>query len=471
MKKSELAFAVLQVPVDYIAVIIAAFLAFYLRLNTSWAGSDPVLFSFQEYIFVALIVGLAWLLFFRIAGMYNMRRSQRLVVELYRTFLGVSAGTMGVIIFLFLMRELFFSSRFIILATWIMAIILVTVGRFILRKIQIGLYRKGIGVNRIVVIGKNRTSGIIVDDLGSSSKKGYEIIKVLNAPMDCDSTTKALEELKLIHKKNKIDQIIQTDPLTPRDNVVKLIDFADDEKIIFKYAPDLFQTAATNIDVWPVAGIPLVELKQTPLEGWGRVSKRVVDVIFSAIAVVILSPVMLIIAIAVKIDSRGPVFFSYDRIGRNGKPFKYFKFRSMQDKAHVLRYDPKFQKEHQNLREGTPMIKFRDDPRITRVGRFIRKYSLDEWPEFINVFIGRMSLVGPRPHEPEEVAKYKKHHKQVLILKAGITGMPQISGRSDLDFEEEVRLDTYYIENWSLKLDLYILFRTPFVLLKKRSAL
>ena len=136
-----------------------------------------------------------------------------------------------------------------------------------------------------------------------------------------------------------------------------------------------------------------------------------------------------------------------------------------------MRYDPEFQAKVENMRKGTPMLKFKNDPRLTRVGHFIRQYSIDELPEFFNVFIGRMSLVGPRPHEPEEVATYQKHHKKVLTLKPGVTGLPQISGRSDLNFEEEVRLDTYYIENWSLKLDLYILFRTPLVLLKRRQAL
>ncbi len=471
MKKSELAFAVMQVPLDYIAVEAAAFLAYYLRVTTDLAGDGPVLFSFTSFAIVALVVGVIWLLFFSMAGMYNLRRSQRLIDELYRTFIGVSMGTMAVIIIIFLLRELFFSSRFIILATWILAIFLVTTGRFLMRRAQISLYRRGVGVNRVVVVGKNRASGTIVSDLSSSNKKGYEILEVLPSPRNDSDTLKTLKDLKRIHKSRKIDQVIQTDPLVPRNDVVRLIDFADEHRIVFKYAPDIFQTQATNIDVRPVAGIPLVELKRTPLDGWGRVAKRTLDIIGSAILIILSSPIMLFIALAIKIDSPGPVFFSYRRIGQNGEPFTYFKFRSMVRDAHKLRYNPKFRSKMKNLREGTPMIKFKDDPRITKIGRFIRKTSLDELPEFFNVFIGKMSLVGPRPHEPEEVATYQKHHRRVLTLKPGVTGLPQISGRSDLDFEEEVRLDTYYIENWSLKLDLQILFRTPFVLLKKRRAL
>lgn len=471
MKKSELAFAVIQVPVDYIAVVGAAFLAYWLRVSTDLAGDGPLLFSFSQYALIAFSVGVFWLILFALGGMYNLRRSQRAIDELYRSFLGVSAGTMAVIIVIFLLSEWFFSSRFIILATWLFAIIFVTLGRSIIRQIQVGLYRKGIGANRIIVVGKNRASGIIVSSLTDPVKHGYEMLEVLPTPMNEDATRKVIESLARLHKQKKIDQIIQTDPLIPRIHMVQLIDFADEHKIVFKYAPDIFQTQATNIDVRPVAGIPLVELKRTPLDGWGRVAKRLLDIIVSAIFIIISSPVMLIIALAVKIDSPGPVFFSYKRIGQNEEPFTYFKFRSMVKDAHQMRYQKEFREKVKDLRQGTPMIKYKDDPRITKVGKFIRKYSLDELPEFFNVFIGKMSLVGPRPHEPEEVAKYKKHHKRVLTLKPGITGLPQISGRSDLDFEEEVRLDTYYIENWSSLLDLSILFRTPFALAKRRKAL
>jgi lipopolysaccharide/colanic/teichoic acid biosynthesis glycosyltransferase len=142
----------------------------------------------------------------------------------------------------------------------------------------------------------------------------------------------------------------------------------------------------------------------------------------------------------------------------------------MVDKAHQLRFDPKFVKKQEDIRKGSPLMKFVNDPRITPVGRFIRKLSLDELPELFNVFIGKMSIVGPRPHEIEEVAKYENFHKRVLSIKPGMTGMAQVSGRSDLDFDEEVRLDVWYMENWSMKLDIMILFKTPWAVLKKRKA-
>ena len=224
-------------------------------------------------------------------------------------------------------------------------------------------------------------------------------------------------------------------------------------------------------------GIPVVEVKKTPLEGWGRIIKRIIDVILSLLFIVIFSPVMIIAAALVKIDSRGPVLYKNLRIGKDGKSFKLYKFRSM-----LLQYctgdeyanetAQEYEKElikTQNTKSG-PVYKIADDPRVTKIGRFIRRWSIDELPQLFNVFNGSMSIVGPRPHQPREVAKYELHHKKLLTIKPGITGMAQISGRSDLTFEEEVKIDTYYIENWSSLLDFSILLRTPAAVLRSRKA-
>ena len=162
-------------------------------------------------------------------------------------------------------------------------------------------------------------------------------------------------------------------------------------------------------------------------------------------------------------DDGSPVY----RVGQGGKLFHYFKFRSMVPGTDSLRYDELAEK---NLRNDGPMVKIKDDPRVTRVGNFIRRWSVDELAELFLVLKGEMSLVGPRPHLPEEVAKYERHHKKVLTVKPGITGLAQISGRSDLTFEEEVKLDTYYVENWSVLLDLAILMRTPWAVVRGRKA-
>lgn len=477
MKKSELFFAIIQIPVDYFAVIIAGLFAYYFRFygGESLGTSSPLIFNFREYVFVLLFVSLVWVGCFAIAKGYSLRRSRKMLDELYNAFLGVSLGTVLLILFIFFRKELFFSSRFIITAAWAFGIVFVWIGRILTRRLQLSLYRRGVGVNRVIIIGKDRTSGIIVSHM-TSGKSGYEILDVLPSPNGEMTVERLMEKIREWHKNRKVDQIVVADANVLKSDMVNIIDFADDQKIVFKYAADLFETQATNIDVKPVAGVPVVELRRTPLDGWGRIIKRFLDIIGSSIFIALLSPVMLAAAIAIKLDSRGPVFFGRKddgskvmRVGKGGEPFHYFKFRSMHDRVDSLRYSEELQKN--NLRKGTPMVKIKDDPRITKVGKFMRKFSIDELPEFFLVFMGKMSLVGPRPHLPEEVDKYEKRHKKVLTIKPGVTGLAQVSGRSDLDFDDEVRLDTYYIENWNILMDLKILFKTPFILFRKRSAL
>lgn len=202
--------------------------------------------------------------------------------------------------------------------------------------------------------------------------------------------------------------------------------------------------------------------------------KRCIDVIGSLVALFLFSPVMVLAAIAIKLDSRGPVFFSTlddgspsRRVGKDGRPFSHFKFRTMAPGTHMLRYTDLA---HRNMREGSPLVKIKDDPRITRVGAFIRRYSIDEMAEFFLVLKGDMSLVGPRPHLPEEVARYEPWQLDSLRMKPGITGLAQISGRADLPFDEEAINNHAYVHAWSLALDLAIIVKTPFVVLFGRGA-
>jgi exopolysaccharide biosynthesis polyprenyl glycosylphosphotransferase len=270
---------------------------------------------------------------------------------------------------------------------------------------------------------------------------------------------------------DKVDEIIQINPNLSVETTGALIDLANDYHMTYRYTADLLGTQLTNHEITTIAGTPIIEVKHTRLDGWGRILKRIFDVVASFILILLLSPIMLLTTLAIVFDSGRPIFFSYRRMGQYGKPFFYFKFRSMFKDAHQQRFDPEFLARQHNTREGSPILKFKDDPRITRVGRFIRRFSLDELPELFLVLIGAMSLVGPRPHELEEVDRYQKHHKKLLSIKPGITGLAQVSGRSDLNFEEEVKLDVFYMENWSLMLDLRILFKTPWAVLRPRTTL
>jgi exopolysaccharide biosynthesis polyprenyl glycosylphosphotransferase len=228
-----------------------------------------------------------------------------------------------------------------------------------------------------------------------------------------------------------------------------------------KVVPDLYEMTLNRVAVDDINGIPLIGVREVTISGWNFAIKRAIDIILCFIASIILAPIFLLIAIAIKVDSAGPVFFKQVRIGRGGKPFVCYKFRSMREGA-----DRELDK-LADLNEATgPLFKIKNDPRLTRMGRFFRRTSLDEFPQIINVLRGEMSLVGPRPPLPREVAQYEDWHKKRLEVAPGMSGLWQVSGRSLLTFDEMVMLDLFYIENWSLTLDLKIMLRTvPSVLL------
>ena len=357
-----------------------------------------------------------------------------------------------------------FDSRFIIIAAWILTIIFVSIERLLIQLAQRVSYKAGIGIHRIVIVGNGNIAFELAKEFSSRPTLGYRVVGQFG---NFDQPT--AQQMKKMAEEDKIDEIIQINPNLDTEQTMNLINFINDYHLGFRYTADLLGTQLTNLEVNTYAGTPVVEVKKTRLDGWGKIYKRIFDILGALILIILSAPIMIITAVAIKLDSVGPIFFKYKRTGQFGKPFTYFKFRSMIKDAHKYRFDQEFLKQHENLRNGSPMIKFKKDPRITRVGRFIRRFSIDELPELFLVLIGKMSLVGPRPHEIEEVEKYKRHHKKVLTIKPGITGLAQVSGRSDLDFEEEIKLDTFYLESWSLGLDLQILFKTPMAVIKRRK--
>lgn len=465
MKKSELVISSLTLPLDYLMLVLAGIIAYWIRYLPWFQEIRPIIFNlpFRDYLIWVIFIAIFWLVIFAVAGLYVIGGSKRLMNEASKIFLGCSTGMLAVILGLFFTRQLF-SSRFIILASWFLSIIFVSLERLVVRLIQRSLYRKGIGVHKVAIIGDHSVGQSIIEELKLKPTLGYQILKSYEQIND-----EVLQELSELS--SDLDEIIQVDPEISRESTLKLVEFANNNHIVFKYAADLLGSRVVNLEIEAIAGVPIVEIKKTPLDGWGRIIKRLFDIIVSILLIILFSPILLITATAIKLDSPGPVLFKYKRVGQKGRPFNFIKFRSMKAGSHELRYDKEFLQKYQNLRAGTPMIKIKDDPRITRVGKFIRRWSIDELPQLFSVLTGKMSLVGPRPHEVEEVKRYKKHHRRVLSIKPGITGLAQISGRSDLDFEEEIRLDTYYIENWSLKLDLSILARTPWAVMKKRETL
>ncbi|MFA5109229.1 MAG: sugar transferase [Patescibacteria group bacterium] len=470
MKKSESFFSVLFVPVDFILVVLAGISAYYLRFSEWSASIRPVIFNlpFPQYFKSVLIIAVLWIMIFIIAGLYQIRSARQLAQELRKIFFACSTGLAVVAVMIFFQRELF-DSRFIVLAGWLFAVVYISLAHAFIRWLQRSLFRFGLGVHKVVLVGNSKTADNLMTEFSGNKKSGFEVVKRAR-----DFSLETAQELAEFIKDREVDEIIQSDPNLSKVETLRLYDFANENHLTFKYVADLLEVKVLRTEVAEIIGIPVVEVKRTTLEGWGRIFKRLFDIVVSAVLIIIFSPLILITILAVALDSKGPIFFSrrddgsfVTRIGEGGVPFKYFKFRSMIPNSDSMRYN---ELADRNIRTDGPMVKIKDDPRVTRIGKFIRRWSIDELPELFLVFIGRMSLVGPRPHLPEEVAKYENYHKKTLSVKPGITGLAQVSGRSDLLFEEEAKLDIYYIENWSLLLDISILLRTPFAVLKHREA-
>lgn len=462
MNKSELTFSALLVPLDYLVVFLAGLAAYGLRFSSALEEILPVLYEipFEDYLPIVLIASLIWVLIFALSGLYNIKTTRRMVEEFSKIFLACSTAFLIIIIFIFFQRELF-SSRFIILSGWLLSIIFISIERFIIRSIQHRLLKKGIGAHRVIVLGQDQTTDRIIQEINNNPALGYKIVNQAKVEDDED-----IRRVRTTLEGSLIDEVIQADPNIQKELVLKVIDLCNENHLTFKYAANLFETSATNIEVAPLAGIPVVEIKRTPLDGWGKILKRAFDLILALMFLILLTPLFIIVAIIIKLDSPGSVFVGLERIGRKGEKFILYKFRSMIKGAHAMKKDLAAY----NLRSDGPLFKMKNDPRITRFGKFLRRASIDEFPQFFNVLKGDISLVGPRPHEPEEVNRYQKQHRKLLTIKPGITGMAQVSGRSDLSFREEVKLDVYYIENWSLLLDFQLLLKTPFALISKRSA-
>lgn len=469
MKKLDLFLLFLLLPLDFLGVFLAGLAAYFLRFETVFSDWRPAtqVIPFKEYLFLLFIISFVWLALFALSGLYQPR-PKRFFDESVKIFFASSAGAILVISAIFFRRE-FFTSRFIILAGYVFSIIFVVFLRFLVNRLRHLLYKKGFGVKNVLIIGEGRLVGIIKNEFEENPHFGYRVKDAL--------PRFAVEEIERRTKEMGLDEIILVGQSFTSEELRTIIEYTMETHLAVKYASDILGGQLFRIKSLTLAGIPFVEVKVTPLDGWGKIYKRIFDITFALLLVVLLAPVFVAIKLAIFLTSRGPIIYKNKRVGERGKEFNLYKFRSMYSdycvgeqfkNATALELEKQLIAER-GIKTG-PVYKISNDPRVTSAGKWLRRYSLDELPQFFNVILGDMSLVGPRPHQPREVEKYQRAHCKILNIRPGITGLSQISGRSDLTFNEEARLDFYYIENWSPLLDLYILLKTPGVVLSKKGA-
>jgi exopolysaccharide biosynthesis polyprenyl glycosylphosphotransferase len=462
MKKSTFLYNVLKLPIDFLMILLAGTVAYLLRFAPIFIKMKPIFFelALKDYFSHLTFSALFTIILFALSGLYKLKQSKG--VEEFFKVIVASAASMLVINFSAYLGQAFFESRFILITTWLLAVIFVGIGRLVLSFIKHHLAKKyGIGLNRVVLIGDNKLTLDIRRQIKNNPAMGYRIIKTFK---NVD-----LKKLEKELNKEKIDDLILTNSHPSKRQIMELFNLCSQKSINFRFAPTNFQALTAGLEMETLAGFPLLEAKRTPIEGWRKIVKRIFDFIFGSIFFILLLPVYVFVALAIKWDSKGPVFARMPhRVGRGEEVFFMYKFRSMITGAKDMKND--LMKLNEREKGKGPLFKMKNDPRVTKVGRVIRKFRIDEFPQLINVIKGELSLVGPRAHEIDEVAKYRKHHKAVLIIKPGITGLAQISGSSDLPFDEENKLDLYYIEHWSLWLDIKILIKTFIFMFKDRSA-
>lgn len=457
---------------DAAMILAAGTFAHFLRFRAqNLFPQYPIVFdltyaNFLQNILIALpflLILIAWF------GLYKVRITQKYWQTFSRSAAAISIGLMAFVAIYFFNPQIF-PSRLIVLMSWVLAIVLVAAGRLVILLTQRIFIKQGLGLHRLVLVSDPEKNFHLETEISKHPYLGYKIVKILDGKGDLVS------QLDQIRKEEGIDEIIQAHFGLNHQTNEQLLRFTHDYNIKFNYVPDILEAQSSNISLGEIAGIPIVELKNTPLEGWGKVVKRILDFLLSLLGIIVASPLFLLVVIGIQIDSPGPILFVQDRFGQ-GKSFRFYKFRSMYKEMSVGddyggEQAEKYRQElwKTNARHG-PFLKIKNDPRVTRFGRFIRRTKLDELPQLLNVLKGDMSLVGPRAHVLDEVDRYRGTYKRQFTIKPGITGLTQITQAKipDLPFEEEIRLDTFYLENWSVALDLRLLFRTFWVLIAKKE--
>jgi exopolysaccharide biosynthesis polyprenyl glycosylphosphotransferase len=455
---------------DVLLINLAFAIAYWLRYDLQlFAAVDEAYFvPYRQFIPISLALTVLLLGIYKLSGVYNQPRGSSWFDEVYRL---VTCTATGIILMVFVIvvffRPLFFS-RLIFFYAAVLIVIMLSISRLGKRMVRNYLRKKGQGVDRLLIVGAGEVGRTVMRNIVAHPALGYQAVGFVDDDPDKGRTDigrfKALgstANIPQLVKEWAIDEVIVTLPWMYHRKIVSIIAQCEREQTRVRIVPDIFQMTLSHLDVEDLGGIPMIGVREISISSGARIFKRTMDVVLSLVGLVLLFPLFLLIGLIIRIDSRGPVLFRQIRVGKNEELFACYKFRSMHEGA---------EKEKEKLLDKNeadgPIFKIRNDPRITSVGRFLRRTSLDELPQLLNVLMGHMSLVGPRPAPPAEVQRYQPWHKRRLEVAPGMTGMWQVSGRSELTFDEMVLLDLYYIENWTPVLDLQILLRTlPIVLL------
>jgi exopolysaccharide biosynthesis polyprenyl glycosylphosphotransferase len=454
---------------DIACVVAAVPAAYYARDLLPLHARGP-LFPLSEYwpfLTLSLLLWTAWSWFFRV---YESFRTRSAWPEIFRIARAVGAASITLILVVFFLRIQDQVSRLFFGAYFTIAFLLLATNRLVLRRIAYTVRRGGFNTRVFAVVGSGDLAHDVVATVEDHPEWGMQFAGHIfedDAPASAPRhlVLGKVSQLGQILDDNVIDEVIFAVPRERLASVEGAFRLCQEQGAGARFCLDMFQVKGARAALGELDGLPMLSFSSAPNDEVKLLAKRAFDVLSSTFALVVFSPLLLATAVAVKLESPGPVFFRQTRVGLNGRPFRMFKFRSM----HVDAEERLASLLAQNEASG-PVFKMKNDPRVTRVGRFIRRTSIDELPQFLNVLAGHMSVVGPRPPIPAEVKQYQRWQRRRLSVKPGITCTWQVSGRSDISFDQWMRLDLEYIDHWSLWRDVQICFRTIPAVLTSRGA-
>jgi exopolysaccharide biosynthesis polyprenyl glycosylphosphotransferase len=466
-RRADLLFSLLLAVSDLIMATGAFYLAYWLR--TTITVPPPVnIAPLQDYVSMLFVQVLTLIVVYFFSRLYDLKRTTSRLDELYRIF---AATSIGIIISIALTSFVFKNSalelnypRAMLVYAWLLTVILVEIGRSLILWLRAKLRERGRLGDRLLIVGTGEVGRMILQKVRQMPGLGYQVVGFVNGENTPGQQIMGVpvlggvDDLPRLIEEHHIDEAIIGLPELTHQEALTIISRCERGQVGIKIFPDLFQIIASELSIGDLGGLPLLSVRDVALRGWKLTLKRAVDLVGSALVLVFLSPFLMLVALAIRLESPGPVFYAQERMGLDARPFWCIKFRSMR----------------QDAEKDGPGWTSENDPRRTRIGTFIRRFSIDELPQFINVLLGEMSLVGPRPERPvyvdqfrRSIPRYMDRHRE----KAGITGWAQVNGlRGDTSIAERTKYDLWYIENWSLWLDFKIMLRTAISIFGGRHA-
>lgn len=469
-------YSLILVLADMFTLLIAFTLAYIFRVQWDHRPLLSPVYA-ADYLQASLVIVPLWVIIFAALGMYQSSTYTRRLVEWGRILLGAFVGILVVIGWEYVSEKHIFPARLVAVYAFAGSFLLLLLEREVLRLVRELMFRFGRGISRVLVVGNSDATRDIAKNLSNTAESGYKIVALAGPakyiPRGLDvhhfSTVEtALEKVRDLH----ITTIIQTDLYDSAERNQQILGAAQINHISYNFIPGEpeFYSGKNTVDVF--LGYPMISVSQTPLIGWGAIAKSIFDRVVALMAIIILSPVFLVMIIVQKLFNPGPVFYVSKRLSRFSQPVDLIKFRSMRPEFGGLDAAEEFRSMGREdlAREYEKMRKVSNDPRVTKFGHFLRETSLDELPQLFNVLRGELSLVGPRPILPQEANLSPAKTALLHSVKSGVTGLWQVSGRSALSFEERIELEMFYAQNWSFWLDIKILFKTIAVVFRRKGA-